>query len=460
MIRIWGLLTWFSLSLHVFADEKIAWPPSLPGAKDGTVTLKSKTFLNVPQSVQMARSEERSAPFVMAKMPPKVELAFHQQLGTMPAHRRLWSSWGDICVASDGRVYCAIGDHGKDVEGDARCFIYRWNPKTRTLKQIVKVNDVIPRQPNQPAWSKVHARIDESSDGKIYFNCTLNDGKRANQPNYHWNDKVPGGQIYQYDPKTGKTSIFANLPAKRCTATSILDRKRNIWWCNLEAKDAERLWGLDLKTKKVVYEAPAGSMGFNRAFALAHDGSIYFNGPEGWIWHCEPTKKKVTKTNSQFPNSVGMRSATRESKDGHIYGTTHRSNQLFRYTPAKDELKILGPNWLQGMYTTVSVLSPDERYLYYLPGAHGKAYRDGTPVMQYEIKTGQRKVLAFLAPTMEKQINYVPGGSYGVKMSTDGSTLYVNFNGHAADAIRPKHMRANGFGLCAFAAIHIPASER
>ncbi len=44
--------------------------------------------------------------------------------------------------------------------------------------------------------------------------------------------------------------------------------------------------------------------------------------------------------------------------------------------------------------------------------------------------------------------------------ATNGSTLYVNFNGHAAASQRPSTMKPIGFGLCAFAAIHIPESER
>jgi len=57
-------------------------------------------------------------------------------------------------------------------------------------------------------------------------------------------------------------------------------------------------------------------------------------------------------------------------------------------------------------------------------------------------------------------VDYVPGGTYGMKLSADGSTIYVNFNGHPADLIRPANMKPIGFGLTAFAAIHIPASER
>jgi hypothetical protein len=201
-------------------------------------------------------------------------------------------------------------------------------------------------------------------------------------------------------------------------------------------------------------------MAFNRAFALAADGSVYFNGTGG-IWKYDRPTGKLVKTRSAFPaGSQGMRAAAHESKDGCIYGATHSPAQLFRYRPAKDELTLLGPTWGAGEYVTVTELSPDERFLYYLPGAHGRAFRDGTPVVQYEVATGKRKVLAFLAAAFERELGYVPAGTYGVKLSADGGTLYVNFNGHAADRLRPKAMRPNGFGLCGFAAIHIPRSER
>ncbi len=436
-----------------------AWPPELKGAKDGTVTLTSDLFLQVPDNVAAAAKKDGAAPFTVAKTAPTVDFAFHRDLGPDAANRRLWSSWGDICVASDGKVYCAIGDHGDDVGGNARCFIYCWDPKRKILERIVDMNEVVPPRKGQPAWSKVHAKIDEAADGGIFFCCTLNDGNRAKLPAYGWNERLPGGQIYRYDPKTGKTAVFANLPPKRCTATSLLDRERQIWWCNLEAGEGNALWGLDLKTKKPIFQAADGSMGFNRNFALARDGSIYFNGTDH-IWRYDPEKKAIASMKSSFGKSPGMRASTRESKDGWIYGITHQTNELFRYQPANDKLEMLGFGWLSGSYTAVTDLSPDDRYVYYLPGAHGGAFKDGTPVVQYEIATGKRKVLAFLAPAFEKEYDYVPAGTYGMKISGDGSTLYVNFNGHAGEKTRPKAMKPIGFGLCGFAAIHIPESER
>lgn len=440
------------------AAEPASWPPKFPGTEKGAVTLSGKSFLQVPEAVQELRKDPAAAPFVVAKTAPTVDLAFHQNLGEGAATRRLWSSWGDICRASDGSVYVGIGDHGNAVGGDARCFLYRWDPEQKTLTQIVDMNKVAPRNDEAPAWSKVHARIEEGPDGQIYFSCTLNDGNRASKPEYKWTKEFPGGQIYRYNPETGKTSVFANLPAQRCTATSVVDHQRGVWWCCLEAGGGE-LFGLDLNTGKPVYQSAPGEIFFNRAIALTNDGSIVFNGEEG-LRRYDPETGKITKTKTSFPDSPGMRSATRESKDGFIYGTTHKTNQLFSYQPAQDKLKLLGPCWLKGMYTTVMVLSPDEKYVYYLPGAHGQAFREGTPVIQYEIATGTQKVLAFLAETFEEKVGYVPGGTYGVKLSADGSTLYANLNGHPAEKYRPEKMRPNGFGVTSFVAIHIPKSER
>jgi hypothetical protein len=447
------------------AQDSPTWPPALRDAKNGTVTLRSDRFVEVPDAVARARMADGAAAFTVAKEAPTVDLAFHGNLGANAIGRRLWSSWGDICVAADGKVYSGIGDHANDAGGDARCFIYAWDPAAKTLTQVVDMNRVIPPQMGQPAWSKVHAKIDEGADGKIYFSCTLNDGNRAGNANFRWTERLPGGQLYQYDPQKRATTVVATLPnAPRCTATSLLDRQRNLWWCNLET-GGNALWCLDIEKRKPVFQAPNGSMGFNRAFALDRAGNVYFNGDKNTLWKYEREGSRLVQTKAAWGNSPGMRSATRESRQGHIFGTTHGNakmpgtRQLWRYSPARDELTLLGPDWLTGDYTTVTELSPDERFLYYLPGAHGQAFNTGTPVLQYDIANRRRKVIAFLARAFEQTHDYVPGGTYGIKISPDGATLYVNFNGHPSKNL-PKHLRPNGFGLCAFAAIHIPRGER
>jgi sugar lactone lactonase YvrE len=434
------------------------WPPALPGAKYGTVTLKSPLFLQTPTNVVALAREPDAAAFTVARTPPTVELAYHGQLPDAALNGTGWSAWGDISVADDGMVYCGIGDHGNETAQTSRAYIYQWDPAKKTLKQIADVNAIVKREHGEPTWSKIHARVEVGPDGNVYFTGTLNDGNRANQPIYKWSKAIPGGQLYQYESRTGKTSVFADLPPARCTATALIDRERGIWWCNLEA-GPNALYALDLKTKKAIYQAPDGSMLLNRNFALARDGAVYFNGANG-IWKCDARAGAIAPTGCSLGSNTGMRASTLESKDGWIYGVGYPNGQLFRFAPAKNKLELLGPNFLKGEYTTACVLAPDERFVYFLPGAHGGAFKYGTPVIQYNVATGERKVIAFMREAFEKSCNYVPAGTYGVKISADGSALYVNFNGHAADAIRPAKMPASGFGLTAFAAIHIPASER
>jgi len=439
--------------------QELPWPPPLKGAVNGTVTFTSDLLLKVPPDVAKMATQEGIPPFIVAKTAPTIDLAFHGNLPDAAINGTGWSAWGDICLASDGKVYSGTGDHGDDAGGKSHAYLYQWDPKTTILKQVVDLNAIVPREKGESTWSKLHARILEGADGNIYFSGTLNDGNTADQPRFKWSEAIPGGQIYQYNPKTGQASLYANLPAVHCTATTMMDLKRNIFWCNLET-GPNGLWAFDMTAKKQLFKAPAGSVTFNRNFAMDRNGVVYYNGEDG-IWKCDQAKQTITKTGMSLGvQSSGMRASTDQAKNGWIYGSTMGTNQLFRFNPDKEQVELLGLNFLKGDYVTVTVLSPDEKYVYFLTGAHGTAGETGTPVIQYNVATGQRKVIAFLKAAMETLYDYSPGGTYGVKISADGSTLYVNLNGNAADSIRPKGMTAGGFGLTAFMALHIPASER
>ena len=119
---------------------------------------------------------------------------------------------------------------------------------------------------------------------------------------------------------------------------------------------------------------------------------------------------------------------------------------------------ITGDAPLSGPTLMKPQVAPDGSRVTFLRGKDND--RNQLDLWEYDVASGRRKVLAFLAPALENEFAYVPGGTYGAKLSADGATLYVNFNGHAADAIRPAAMKPNGFGLTAFAAIHIPVAER
>jgi hypothetical protein len=495
-----ALLMGLLISSTLKAQE--TWPPALPSANEkGVATISTSDFLKMPAAVQhVLDSNAAVAKLTVAKAVPVVELTYHQGLPNAALNGTGWSSWGDICLASDGKVYSGIGNHWKTEKGQA--YIYCWDPVKKEFNKIVDLNKVTGAKPGDVHFSKVHAHIIEGRDKKIYFTGTLDDGGKAGSKEMleKWNTNIAGGKLFQYDPATGKAIVYANFPPARVTATMKYDANRNILYCALEGDTAGFAFGaFDMNTKQWIYQSAPGVIGNDRNFIMDSKGNVYFNGVETephkelrlksgqliqngkmaeatsmlpttmfpgakkvkdytTLWKYDPTTQSISATNTYF-KSEGIRSSTRETKDGYVYGTT-MAGELFKYAPAKDELTLLGSNFLsKGEYITVCDLSPDEKYIYYLPGAHGSAGFSGTPVIQYDIAKGQQKVIAFLSDPMTKAFNYNPGGTYGVKVSNDGSKLYVGLNGSPPDALRPKGL-GKGFGLTSFAVINIPASER
>lgn len=492
------------------AGSNASWPPPLPTANEnGVATLNSVDLLSIPASVQHILDSTSDAKLIVAQHVPTVELAYHSELPHAAFNGSGWSSWGDILVASDGKVYSSTGNHWGIDRGET--YVYSWDPSTKQLKKIADINKLTNAGPDDVRFSKVHAHIIEGKDKKIYFTGTLDDGGKAGSKEMlgKWNDNVSGGKLFQYDPETGETVIFADFPVARVTATTKYDPERNLLYCALEgAPDGFALGVFDMGTKKWIYEgAPGEISNWDRNFILDSKGNLYFNGSESFfhtgirlkslleawkkkkttiydqgklvspsmlpdikrrlnkendtyitLMKYDPVNNKVVATNSYFKSS-GFRSSTKETKEGYVYGST-MGGELFRYSPSKDELILLGSNFLvDGEYITVCDLSPDEKYVYYLPGAHGSAGFSGTPVIQYDIKKGQQKALAFLYEPMNRAFNYAPGGTYGMKVSQDGTKLYIGLNGAPSEALRPEGLH-EGFGLTSFVTVYIPAEER
>ena len=105
--------------------------------------------------------------------------------------------------------------------------------------------------------------------------------------------------------------------------------------------------------------------------------------------------------------------------------------------------------------TTLDV-DPSGRYLYYVPGAHGRAERDGSPVVQFDVKTRTNKVIAFLHPFYRDKYGYVPLGTYSSTLSPEGDKLYVTWNGNRSGPVGGR-LR---WDVVALTVIHIPESER
>ena len=103
-------------------------------------------------------------------------------------------------------------------------------------------------------------------------------------------------------------------------------------------------------------------------------------------------------------------------------------------------------------YITALKIDPTGRYLYYIPGAHGGADKDGTPVVQYDTKNKTKKVIAFLHPFYKDKYGVAVVGTYSYALSPKGDDLYVTWNANRS--------ASKAWDTCALTVIRIPESER
>ena len=72
------------------------------------------------------------------------------------------------------------------------------------------------------------------------------------------------------------------------------------------------------------------------------------------------------------------------------------------------------------------------------------------------MKSGKRKIIAFLQPFLRDKYGYATLGTFGSALSPAGDMLYITWNGNRGG---PERGRLR-FDTCALTVIHIPGEER
>jgi len=385
--------------------------------------------------------------FTVAKEAPAIDFAFfpNQWEGA-----RLWSDWGDSICASDGNFYAAIGDH----EGPhGTSYVYRINPARAEVELIVDYNKVVGMPAGKYSPGKIHAPICEMGDGWIYFV-----GYRGSEKLTRTQDDFKGDWLLRYELKSGKTenlgvlvpdssepSMEAYQPlgmlyGLSAAGESMPDPKKN------------QFFAYSVKERKLVFLGLPGSS-MIRSIIVTKDGRVYYDS-EGKLVRYDPAKNNLTVTDARLPGDGRLRAASKPDKNGVVYGFSN-DGVVFSFDPNGEKVTELVKAFVTGsLYTTSCELSPGGRYLYYVTSAHGGTHVHGTAVIQLDVRTKQRKVLAFLNEYMRQKKGYNLGGTYGLALSADGSMLFANWNGGPVDK------KSNDFGLCSAMVLHIPASER
>ncbi len=208
----------------------------------------------------------------------------------------------------------------------------------------------------------------------------------------------------------------------------------------------------DVERREVIYSGEDDIHTGFRTIAVDDDGNAYFSVNVTGLARYSPATNSVDVLPVTL--SASLRAATRRAADGWIYGATNRGDdRIFRFQPETNTIEDLGPAW---GYTTSMVLDPSERYLYFIPDAHGGAYRSGTPIVRHDTRTNEQSVVAFLNSFYEERYGFRLGGTYALDIDPSGERLYINMN--AVD-LSAEPGADSGFGDPAVFVVHLPQED-
>jgi len=409
------------------------YPVPFPPTLKEVVTERTDAFLKPSPNLR--------AGVEIAKVAPTVDFAFYPDQNYIG---NPWSHRSDGIVVGDV-YYSSSNDHLAPI-GTAHLWAYhgvtkRFRKLCDTARFLESKNAFPPDMNYRPG--EMQSRIDMGSDGRLYY-CT----DRGSPTVTHDGNKWKGEWILATDPRTGESEIVSQWPVDRHTLPcSLVDPLRDMMYVGTAVgRDAPnrkiQFVAFDLKARKIKFQCDDGP--YRVCFlSPSHGGRVYWEG------RCyDPATNQVTPSN--VPN---VRSASRETPQGLIYGTSGTKADLWSYHPQTDELKQLG-NIGVGTIEYISSIEADPtgRYLYYVPGAHGGADRDGSPVVQYDVMTGKRKVLAFLFNTFREKYKFGLYGSFGNALDEKGERFFISWDGNREGSEPPE--------CAALTVLHIPAEER
>ncbi len=420
---------------HVPANKKLAsrYPLEYPPALKTVVTETTPDFLKPGPNLREG--------VAIAKTPPTVDFAFYPEQN-YPGNP--WSCRSDGIVVGD--VYYSSDNDHLAPRGTAHLWEYHATQKKfRLLCDTVKFLESVKAFPPDMNYrpGEMQSRIDLGSDGWLYYATD-----RGSPTVTHDANGYKGEWILRTNPKTLETQIVATHPiAKHTLPASILDPERMIYYGGTApGKDSPnqkiQFFAFDVKKRKMLIVADDGPS--RTLFLSPSTGRVFWEG-----------KMYDPATNTISPANVPhVRSATRETPQGIVYGTSHTKADLWAYHVKTNELKQLGTAAVGNQEYIASIdADPTGRYLYYIPGAHGGAVGDGAPVVQWDTQTGTRKVLAFLHQTFWDKHGYALDGSFGSALDEKGERLFISWDGW-------RRGQPRGWESAALTVVHIPASER
>ena len=215
-----------------------------------------------------------------------------------------------------------------------------------------------------------------------------------------------------------------------------------------------QFFAYDVRAKKVLFAGPDGP--YRYLMFAPSTGRAYYNagaGDSGPLMRFDPDQALVSV---KIEGTIGLRAATQETPRHVVYtvssGQSKDDAKVWAFDTRTEKIEQLGTVAVGSQAYVASLdADPTGRYLYYVPGAHGGSEADNSAVVQFDVRTRQKKVIAFLHPFYRDKIGCTLKGTYSTAIDPRGDKLYITWNASRSSKV---------WDCCALTVIHIPESER
>jgi len=424
--------------------------------------------------------------FTIARKAPKITFTIiptkPMWFGEVPSgqgHRvGPWSNWGQAAYCPEtGKFFSSVGDH---CGYNAHLHIVEYDPDRKRLCTHPEINRALGRTENQFGDGRIYGWLDFYQSQyltrpHVWFS-TFSTRKPGPQEEKYATG-YGGGHILSYDPVNGDLVDYGVPLVRVSWSAHRVDTKRGIFYA--VGPESEFLaWDMNEQRVKWGGHLPDGMKWMTRTILIDDEtGMVYTSNIDesdkmGHFIKYDPFKNSFHKLKCHLPKDSltskrrgregseysYLRAHTRKRGPDGLFWCVTSDGQFFTFDPVKQVVTNEGINWPgKQRYTASLDRSPGGRYVYYLPGAHGHGYTEGSPVVQLDTKTGLRKVLAFLFPHYYCRYGFITGGTFCIKLDDKGERLFVLHMGAFAGIPQED---VDVFGQCAIMMIEIPESER
>jgi hypothetical protein len=422
------------------------------------VTDRSPRMLVEPKEEQVVKD------FTVAVIPPEVSMIIVP--GMLPQYfpeemaEAAWANWAKVTRSEDNRFFFSVGDHrGMGCQIN----IYEYSPARKTVDRVVDVTRLLGWTEKSYTDGKIHGHMGLMPDGTLWASTHY-----GVYPDSSWfANGFRGSWLLSYNINTHEAKNWGVPLAGTNLPESCLDPKRGKY---VATGSFATFLCWDTINKRVSYAGcpPKGWIWWERAMLLDEVTGKFWSSDmsdkEYRFLSFDPEFNKferyeLSPSENPFSHTKGqLRSYTeRRAQDGAFYCIS-QDGALFRFRPEKPAVEPVGVNWDKGRYTSTTALDPTGRYFYYLPGGT-KMQNDNEygPVVQFDVKTGKKKVMAWLDDYYYEKYGYWLGGTYGMEISKDGSFLVIVMNGAF---VNRENEKWSPYGDPSLFVVRIPPEER